>query len=221
MDTALEPIILKNSKKIESKLALFNMSNYMMSKNTQNEISKNTKTALKDNLSNQAKITMNRTGNMFFRILNAEKLEQDLRKKFNDPKLVYKFYDRNKAMRVTFATDKGKAIGTCEKESNKRYYELVKTGKKVMRIVMEFLQADGQTIHHVSNIYIEDGEYRHESISNGFYYNFRWQDYIVSQHLQLLHSWTYDKTTFTKKDVKKFARYTQKSVRRAQKNVRA
>ena len=39
MDTALEPIILKNSKKIESKLALFNMSNYMMSKNSQNKMS--------------------------------------------------------------------------------------------------------------------------------------------------------------------------------------
>ena len=64
MDTALDSIILKNSKKIESKLALFNMSNSMMSKNTQNEISKNTKTSLKDNLSNQAKITMNRTDNV-------------------------------------------------------------------------------------------------------------------------------------------------------------
>ena len=40
MDTALEPKILKNSKKIESKLALFNMSNSMMSKNTQNEMKK-------------------------------------------------------------------------------------------------------------------------------------------------------------------------------------
>ena len=40
MDTALEPKILKNSTKIESKLALFNMSNSMMSKNTQNEMKK-------------------------------------------------------------------------------------------------------------------------------------------------------------------------------------
>ena len=115
------------------------------------------------------------------RILNAPLVEEGLRKELNDDNVIYKFYDRNKAMRVRSATSDGLSVGTCVQESIDNYgvYFMNDYQPKMMRGWFKTkFKGDGLLFHAWLEICI-DGKWYVDSRANGlhkripkdYYYN--------------------------------------------------
>ena len=113
-------------------------------------------------------------------IHNAPRLEEYWMLKYNDPKHIHRYYDRNKACRIAYATAEGKSIGTCVAESKKRFLETIKRRpiQATIAIERDERRSGIGMIYHQAIIYYEDGEWRYETYSNGIHMNFRVKDKI-------------------------------------------
>tara|TARA_R110000744_G_scaffold380443_1_gene501236 strand:- start:5683 stop:6222 length:540 start_codon:yes stop_codon:yes gene_type:complete len=116
-------------------------------------------------------------------IHNAPRLEEYWRLKLNDPKHIHRYYDRNKACRIAYATAEGKSIGTCVAESQKRFLKTIKRRpiQAIIAIETDERRSGLGIIYHQAIIYYEDGEWRYETYANGIHYNFRVKDKVQIQ----------------------------------------
>ena len=105
------------------------------------------------------------------RILNAPKVEEGLKKELNDDNVIFKYYDRNKAMRVRSASADGLSIGTCVQESINNFgvYFMMDYKPKMMRGMFKTkFKGDGLLFHAWLEIYV-DGKWYVDSKANGLH----------------------------------------------------
>lgn len=106
-----------------------------------------------------------------YRILNAPKVEESLKKELNDDNVIFKYYDRNKAMRVRSASAEGQSVGTCVQESINNFgvYFMNDYKPKMMRGMFKTkFKGDGLLFHAWLEIYV-DGKWYVDSKANGLH----------------------------------------------------
>ena len=106
-------------------------------------------------------------------ISQATEIENRFKKETNDPNCIYRFYDRNQALRVAVDSIDGKATGTCVKESQEHVVELLNSGFnlediKLMKSQIYHEDWDRNIFHQFLAIKI-NGKWYNESHANGLH----------------------------------------------------
>jgi len=103
-------------------------------------------------------------------IQNAPQIQTELRQQFKDKNIIFKIYDRNKCMRTRWATCNGKAIGTCQQESEQQLPFLYFNGfKPKLYIAQIYLPVINKFIWHQYIVIRINGKRYFESKSNGLH----------------------------------------------------
>ena len=105
-----------------------------------------------------------------YRILNAPKVEASLKKELNDDNVIFKYYDRNKAMRVRSASADGLSVGTCVQESINNFagYAMNDYKPKMMRGMFK-TKWKGDLLFHAWLEICIDGKWYVDSKANGLH----------------------------------------------------
>ena len=145
------------------------------------------------------------------KIVCAPAIEQAQREEDNDPKLIYRFYDSNKALRVLNNTLKGlPGIGDCFKESQARFKEMKHRKQAIITCDMKSPVIKGY-IFHCAIVYYKAGEWRYETYSNGSHLDVRLGTKLVYQ--PWLRWKIYEQSSNFNK--KKFTRFVNNKMRQA------
>ena len=111
------------------------------------------------------------------KIVNADRIENDLIKRTGDNLCRFRIFDRNKAMRTIYEGINGKATGTCERESKIRIMELLNKKLftpdeiKCFKTEMFVPQASPpKWVHHIFLLLLIKGKWYYETYSNGSWY---------------------------------------------------
>jgi hypothetical protein len=106
-------------------------------------------------------------------ISQAKQIENRFKKETNDPNCLYRFYDRNKALRVAVDSIDGKATGTCVKESQEHVVELLNSGFNVEDIKLMKSQIYNEVwdknIFHQFLVIKINGKWYNETHANGLH----------------------------------------------------
>tara|TARA_R100000654_G_scaffold41849_1_gene68000 strand:+ start:515 stop:1108 length:594 start_codon:yes stop_codon:yes gene_type:complete len=106
-------------------------------------------------------------------ISEAKQIEDRLKNETKDPNCIYKYYDKNKALRVGVDAIDGKATGTCVNESQQHVVKLLNSGINIENIKLIKCQIFNEDLNR--NIFHQfiglniNGKWYNESHSNGLH----------------------------------------------------
>ncbi len=119
-------------------------------------------------------------------IYQAAELQEKMRK--DDPKAIFSYYDRNRAIHTAIKCSKGQQLGTCGKDSKDRFEDVAGT-RRQFRVQLSLatgglgiapVYLKKKVINHYANIYID------EENKNAGFHKWRYETYSNGKHMDIL-----------------------------------